>query len=118
MEATIKPQSAKAKGRNLQKLVRDKVLNAFKNLTSRDVQSTSMGASGVDVKLSEAAFRLFPYAVECKSLAKVAVYRFYEQREPNSDGETLVIVKENGKQPLAIVSLDHFMELVKCQNKT
>lgn len=113
----MKPQSCKAKGRNLQKRVRDSILHAFPHLTERDARSTSMGASGVDVQLSEAGFKAFPYKVECKNLAKVAVYRFYEQREPNGDGETLVVVKENGKQPLAIVSLSHFMELVKCQNK-
>jgi len=75
-----------------------------------------MGQSGEDVKLSEAAFKLFPYLVECKSLARVAVYRYYEQRT-NSAGEVLVVVKENGKKPLAIISLDHFMELVKCRSQ-
>jgi len=105
--------SAKAKGRKLQQIVRDFVLKLFPHLTERDVKSTSMGASGDDLLLSEAAFKVFPYSVECKNLAKVAVYRYMEQRNPDSAGNTLVVVKANGKQPLAIVYLDHFMELVK-----
>lgn len=113
----MKTSSCKAKGRNLQKLVRDSVLKAFPHLTQRDVKSTSMGVSGADLQLSEAAFVKFGYDVECKSLAKVAVYKFYDQRS-KAQGERLVVVKQNNSQPLAIVSLDHFMELVKCQNKT
>ena len=109
----MKTQSCKAKGRKLQQFVRDLVLKTFPFLTARDVKSTSMGASGDDILLSEAGFKVFPYSVECKSLAKVAVYRFMEQRNPDSAGNTLVVVKENGKQPLAIVYLDHFMEVLK-----
>ena len=114
----MKPQSAKAKGRKLQQQVRDAVLKAFPSLTTRDVVSTSMGASGEDVKLSEKAFTLFPYSVECKSLKKVAVYRFYEQRPPDQGAKTLVVIKENNKEPLAVVSFSHFMELVNASRKS
>lgn len=107
-------QSAKAKGRRLQQIVRDAILKAFPSLTERDVVSTSMGTSGVDVQLSEAGFKCFPWNVECKNLARVAVYRFIEQGAKDRDnaGKPLVVVKENGKQPLAIVYFEDFMELV------
>lgn len=70
-----------------------------------------MGESGEDIKLSSAAFSLFPFEVECKSLKKIAVYRFYEQRVPK-EGQTLVVIKENGKKPLAVVDFSYFMELI------
>ena len=43
-------QSSKAKGRNLQKWVVEQILKVFPELEPDDVTSTSMGASGEDVK--------------------------------------------------------------------
>lgn len=43
-------QSAKSKGRNLQKYVRDKIYEIFPTLEKGDIESTSIGASGVDLK--------------------------------------------------------------------
>ena len=60
------PQSRKAKGRHLQQKIRDDIINTFK-LTENDVRSTSMGAKGCDILLSENARINFPYAIECKS---------------------------------------------------
>lgn len=97
----------------LQNLVRDAILGAFPDLTERDCTSTTMGESGEDVKLSQKAFDIFPYSVECKSLKRVAIYRFYEQREAPKEGQTLVVIKENGKAPLAVVDFKHFMEIIK-----
>jgi hypothetical protein len=109
----ISPQSAKAKGRRLQQLVRDSILSAFPKLEPDDVRSTSMGAGGEDVQLSPAARKLFPYTVECKNLAKIAVYNYYVQATGHNDFEPLVIIKQDRSKPLAVVDLEHFMELVK-----
>lgn len=108
----MKPQSAKAKGRNLQKWVVKELLNRFPTLTELDVKSTSMGAGGEDVQLASAAAALFPYCVECKSLSKVAVYNYYEQAKTHGTREPLVIIKQNHSEPLAIVDAKHFLDLV------
>ncbi len=108
----MKPQSAKAKGRNLQKWVRDKILATFPGLEQDDVRSTSMGAGGEDVQLSPAARELFPYQVECKSLAKVAVYNYYEQAKEHGYHQPVVFVKQNGARPLAIIDADYFFKMV------
>jgi hypothetical protein len=108
----MKTQSKKAKGRLLQQLVRDKIIEQFPMLTLNDVRSTSMGASGEDVLLSETALKKFPYYVECKSRDKIAVYNFYEQAYNDKDLEPLVVIKGNRKNPLVVVDLDHFMEIV------
>lgn len=109
----ISPQSAKAKGRRLQQAVRDSILSAFPTLEADDVRSTSMGAGGEDVQLSPAARKLMPYCIECKSLAKIAIYKHYEQATWHGDYEPLLVLKQDRAKPLAVVDLEHFMELVK-----
>lgn len=109
----ISTQSAKAKGRRLQQHVRDAILEAYPSLESDDVRSTSMGAGGEDVQLSPAARKLFPYSIECKNLAKIAVYNYYTQASGHGTHEPLVVIKQDRAKPLAVVDLEHFMELVK-----
>ena len=72
-----------------------------------------MGAGGEDVQLSPAARKLFPYSIECKNLAKIAVFNYYEQAIGHGNYEPLVVIKQNRSRPLAVVDLEHFMELVK-----
>ena len=114
----MKTQSAKAKGRKLQQAVRDGILERFSTLEPDDVRSTGMGQSGEDVQLSPAARKLFPYSVECKNLAKIAVYNYYQQAETNcGKHEPLVVIKQNRCRPLAVVDLEHFMKLIGDYNE-
>ena len=113
----MKTSSAKQKGRLLQQAVRDKILEKFPHLTERDVKSTSMGAQGEDVQLSEAGLKAFGYNVECKNLAKIAVYKFYEQATTHGSAEPLVVIKQNRSKPLAIIDLEHFIDLVRKANE-
>ena len=110
------PASAKAKGRNLQKMVRDLILMMFPGLEPDDVKSTSMGASGEDVQLSPAARKILPYQIECKNKAKHAIYTHYEQAKTHGKYEPLLIVKQDRKEPLAVVSLEHFIKLIQEKN--
>lgn len=110
----MKPASAKQKGRKLQQWVRDRVLSIFPSLTKNDVRSTAMGQSGQDVQLSESARSLFPFAVECKSRARIAVYQDYEQAQANAgELEPLLIIKQNQSKPLAIVDAEWFFSFVR-----
>lgn len=109
----MKVSSKKAKGRNLQKYVRDKILEIFPTLEPDDVKSTGMGQSGEDVQLSPAARKLAPYSVECKSFKAFAIYKHYEQACTHGEYEPLLIIKGNHKKPLAVVDADHFFSLLK-----
>ncbi len=110
----MKTQSAKAKGRNLQKWVRDLILEAFTDLEPDDVRSTSMGAGGEDVQLSPAARRHFPYSVECKNVEKLNVWAAYEQADANSGNyEPILVMKKNRKKPLIVMDAEAFMKLIK-----
>ena len=114
----MKPQSAKAKGRNLQKWVRDLILETWTDLEPDDVRSTSMGAGGEDLLLSPAARRKFGFSVECKNVEKLNVWNAYEQAEANSGNhEPLLVMKKNRKKPLVVMDAEAFLELVKKANK-
>lgn len=96
--------------------MRDLILKTFPGLEPDDVKSTSMGVTGEDVQLSPAARKLVNYQIECKNKAKHAVYTHYEQAISHGEREPLVILKMDRKQPLAVISLDHFMQLLKDKN--
>lgn len=111
----MKPQHRKAKGRLLQQRVRDEILGTFPDLTDRDVRSTSMGASGVDLLLSEVAVERFPYSVECKRRARIHVYDFWRDTNDNVADNThpLLVIQQDRSDPLAVITLQHFLELTK-----
>ena len=118
----MKTSSAKAKGRKLQQHVRDVLLEAFPTLEPDDVKSTSMGAQGEDVQLSPAARKLMPIAVETKARNSIAACRFFEQAQEHAravkggKAHPVVVMKEDRKQPVVMVSLEFFFELLREHN--
>lgn len=73
-----------------------------------------MGMTGADILLSEAAVKLFPYEIEAKNQEVFkTLYGFYEQAKGHGKLEPLLVIKMNGKEPLAIISLDHFLSLFR-----
>ena len=108
------PASAKAKGRNLQKWIRDHILSLWLDtLGPDDVRSTSMGMQGEDVQLSPAARLRIPYQIEAKNKARSQIHTYYEQAKEHGNHEPLVIVKMDRKNPLAVVDAEHFFNLLK-----
>ena len=107
----MKPSSAKNKGRLLQQWTAKKMLEYAPTLEPDDVVSTSMGAGGADVKLSPAARKIYPFQIECKSHAKIAVYDFYRQAASHGTYEPLVVIKQNQCKPLVIVDADYFFKV-------
>lgn len=107
----IKPQSAKNKGRVLQKWVREKLIEAL-DIHPEDIESRSMGAGGEDLIMARAARQKFPHSIECKNVEKLNIWDAYEQACANSgDYEPLVVIKKNGKKPLAVVDAEYFISL-------
>ena len=109
----MKTQSAKAKGRNLQKWVVNKLIDTF-DIHPEDIKSCSMGAGGEDVVMARAAREKFPFSVECKNVEKLNVWDAYEQAKANSSGyEPIVVMKKNHKKPLVVLDAEHFISMVK-----
>lgn len=111
MAITIRSRKVKAK--RLEKLIRDKIIEAF-NLTSDDVRITIGQEGGMDIKLSTRAKARFPFAVEAKARATFnTLYNFLDQaKKHDAKLIPLVVVKGDRKQPLAILDFDYFITLV------
>lgn len=102
------------KGRRLTNHVRNKILDTFKHLKPIDVIVASAGQQGEDIKLSKTAKKLFPYQVECKSQERLKqLYKFWKQTKGYGNRQPLLIVRMNGSEPLAVLDLEHFFDLVE-----
>jgi hypothetical protein len=105
----------KAKGRHLQNLVRDLILENFKDLEKDDVSGRSMGCAGTDILLSPKAKIRFPYSVECKNCETTSIWSWWEQTSKNilTGTNPLLIFKRNRSVPLVVITLEHFIHLTK-----
>ena len=110
----MKIKSAKAKGRNLQNLVRDKLRSIFvgKKLEDDDIKSQTMGMSGEDIVLSPSAKREIPYSFECKNTERLNLWKSLEQCESNcEDRNPVLVIKRNRSEVYAVVKFDNFLSL-------
>ncbi len=103
----MKTSSCKAKGRNLQKWVRDLILESFPSLEADDVRSTSMGAGGEDVQLSPAARKLFPYSLECKNVEKLNVGLPMNRQKRTLASMNPPCNEKNRRNPWLLLTLRH-----------
>jgi hypothetical protein len=109
----IKTSSAKAKGRNLQKWVRDQLIEQLE-IHPEDIESRSMGAGGEDLIMARAAREKFPFSVECKNVEKLNVWEAYEQAKANAGTyEPIVVMKKNHKKPLVVMDAENFIKMMK-----
>ena len=109
----MKTQSAKAKGRKLQKWMRELLIEKL-DIHPEDLESRSMGAGGEDLIMARAAREKFPMSVECKNQEKVNVWESYKQAEDNSkDYEPVVVIKRNNSKPLVLVDAEYFVSMFK-----
>ncbi len=112
----MKPRSAKAKGRNFQNKVRQMIIDAL-DINELDIKTAVMGESGMDIKLSSAARDKFGYAVECKKVEKINIWKCYEQATENSeDLEPLLIFSRNNSKVLVCFEFKHLLDLVNQSN--
>ena len=94
----MKPQSAKAKGRNFQKWVRDMLIE-HRDVHPEDIESRSMGAGGEDLIMARDARKKFPFSIECKNVEKLNVYDAYDQACANAGNHTPdLFMKKNWKK--------------------
>ena len=117
----MKPRSAKAKGRNLQNFVRDKLRQIFVDewelvpgLEADDIKSQTMGMPGEDIVLSPSAKKLIPYSFECKNTEKINLWKAIEQSCSNcEDRDPVVIIKRNRSKVYAVIEFNNFLKLIR-----
>ena len=110
----MKQNSRRAKGKKLQRIVKDKLLSAFPHLHPGDIKVAKNGQQGEDLKLSRIARRLIPYQFECKNQEKFKIlYSFYDQACRHGKHEPVLVIKQNTRRALAVIDLDQFIDLIK-----
>ena len=110
----MKQTSRRAKGKKLQRILRDKLLKAFPHLHPGDIRVAKTGENGEDLKLSRIARRLIPFQYEAKSQQKFKVlYSFYDQACRHGRYEPVLVIKQNTRRALAVIDLDQFIDLIK-----
>ena len=109
------PTSKKRKSALLQNLVRDKILKSFPHLKPEDVSTANNGQNGPDIKLSKVARKLVGVNFECKNQNKMkTIYDWYKQSSKGANKlMPCVAMKMNTREPLVVISLDDFMDLIK-----
>lgn len=117
-EKRITVQSAKGKGRNLQKWVCSKVsfLTGVPYFRGDDslIRSREMGQAGADVILRGIARERFPYTIECKNSESFNLASTVEQVQANLIDKTdwlIVYKRKSFKNPVVIIDWDAFEKL-------
>ena len=117
----MKIKSAKAKGRNLQNLVRDKLRSIFVGkvfwnqvIEEDDIKSQTMGMGGEDIVLSPSAKKVIPYSFECKNTERLNLWKSLEQCESNcEDREPVLVIKRNRSDVYAVIKFENFLKLME-----
>lgn len=117
----IKTSSAKAKGRNLQNYVAEKISILTNTPLEKDgeIVGREMGQAGTDVRLSKRILTLFPYSVECKSGNSFSFPKAVEQARKNILPNTnwLLVTKRDRDKPIVSIDAEVFFELLEKLNK-
>lgn len=112
----MKTRSAKAKGKRLEKWVL-KILKEQFGFTSDEVRVNIGAETGADIKMASYAEQYFPFKIECKNQEAVGpIYTMYDQAISHckmGDREPLLIIKKNGKRPLAVMDADEFFFVLR-----
>jgi len=108
-------RAAKQKGRLGQNEIRDKLLEVFPELEPDDIKSTTMGDGGEDIQLSPAARKKMPISVEVKrrKSGMKMQYGWIEQAKRHGKGEPVLFFRADRSEWIVMVSLDHYMELLR-----
>tara|TARA_R100001377_G_scaffold76812_1_gene53863 strand:+ start:1629 stop:1967 length:339 start_codon:yes stop_codon:yes gene_type:complete len=111
----VKQVSRKRKSALLQNLVRDKILKTFPHLKKIDVGTASHGQTGPDIILSKVAKKLVGCNFEIKNQQKMkTVYDWYRQASKGNHSLTpIVVCKMNTREPLVVLNMEDFFELIK-----
>ena len=118
----MKARSAKNKGKRLQNAVRNLLVEKYSEvLEPGDFKSTTMGESGIDVQLSPAARKLFPWGIECKNQEAISIWKCLKQAETAADDEDLkplLVFKRNKSKTYAVLELEDFLDLLDGKKET
>lgn len=108
----MKTKSCKAKGRVLQNMVRDRLMQILE-LSKSEIRCAIMGETGKDIIFTNPV--KYPYFIECKNRQSVSVYKEFQSAKDRAGKELvpILVIKKNGiKNPLAVVELGTLADLI------
>lgn len=108
--------SAKKKGRRAAIEVKALLEKYAPDLRPGDIEVTSSGAPGRDVKLSPAARELYPYAIECKNVEALNIWAAYEQATTHAKdaNETpIVFFRRNRSELMVCLRAEDFIKAIR-----
>ena len=112
----MKTRSAKNKGKRLQKIVQQLLLEKTQpiGLVEGDISNTIMGQSGRDIILSPAAEKVIPFDIECKNQEKLNIWSAIQQAEDNTkEGRIpMLVFSKNRSKTYCVVELSKLLDLL------
>tara|TARA_B100001059_G_scaffold55728_1_gene50546 strand:+ start:405 stop:755 length:351 start_codon:yes stop_codon:yes gene_type:complete len=108
----------KTKGRLGQNEIRDKLLETFPEFEPDDIKGCIMGDTGEDIQFSPAARKKLPLSIEVKrrKSGMVTAYNYIDQASNQNKGEPVVCYRSDRKPWIVMISLDHYMKLLRSWN--
>ena len=103
----------KQKAETFQNKVREMIMDKL-GINEHDIKTAVMGESGMDIILSKAGRETFPYAVECKKVEKINIWKCYDQASENSEDLTpLLIFSKNRSKVMVCFEFTGFIRFNK-----
>ena len=123
-QKTIKVSSRKAKGRNLQYWVCERLAEMYKvpfeqNNPDCEIHSREMGQHGTDIVLRGKVRELFPFSIECKCQENIQLPQWIEQARKNVEKDKswlLVLKKQNIGSPVVVMDWRDFEKIMLVYN--
>lgn len=111
----MRTSSAKAKGRRCAVETKELLELYAPDLRPGDIEVTSSGATGEDLKLSPAAREIYPLAIECKNVESLNIWAAYEQAcsHVKDDRYPVVFYRRNRSDLMVTLKAEHFMKLTR-----
>ena len=118
----MRTSSAKAKGRRLCLEIKELLHKYAPDLRPGDIEVTSSGACGEDLKLSPAAREVYPLVAECKNQERLNIWEAIAQAENHrvwAPDETnwlpvpVVFFRRNKSKPYVAMGAEEFIRLIR-----
>lgn len=109
----MKTSSAKAKGRRAAQEVKSLLLQYCMDLAEDDLNVTTSGDTGEDIKMSPKAREYYPFAIEVKNVEKLNIWDALEQARSHSKVHApLLFFKRNNTQLKVALDATTFLAMM------
>ena len=111
----MRTSSAKAKGRRACQDVQTLLYKYAPQLLPGDIEVTSSGVTGEDLKLSPAARQQYPFVIECKNQEKINIWASIDQAKTHVKGDLipLLFFKRNRSDLMVCLPAEEFFKLLE-----